>query len=73
MATTAFDILAARRLKAAGIKAEHAEAIVEVMGLSVNQPRLASDAVYIERAVADKPRSETRALDFSDRTSNFFP
>ena len=38
MAATAFDTLdAARRLKAAGIEAEHAEAIVEVMGQSVNQ------------------------------------
>ena len=38
MAATAFDTLdAARRLKAAGIAAEHAEAIVEVMGQSVNQ------------------------------------
>ena len=39
MAATAFDTLdAARRLKAAGIDAEHAEAIVGVMGRSVNQP-----------------------------------
>ena len=38
MAATAFDTLdAARRLKAAGIDAEHAEAIVGVMGRSVNQ------------------------------------
>ena len=38
MADTAFDTLgAARRLKAAGIEAEQAEAIVEVMGQSVNQ------------------------------------
>ena len=38
MAATAFDTLdAARRLKAAGIEAEHAEAIVEIMGHSVNQ------------------------------------
>ena len=38
MAATAFDTLdAARRLKAAGIEAEHAEAIVDVMGQSVNQ------------------------------------
>ena len=38
MAATAFDTLdAARRLKAAGIEAEHAEAIVEIMGQSVNQ------------------------------------
>ena len=38
MAATAFDTLdAARRLKAAGIEAEHAEAIVGVMGRSVNQ------------------------------------
>lgn len=37
MAATAFDTLdAARRLKAAGIEAEHAEAIVEIMGQSVN-------------------------------------
>ena len=38
MAATAFDTLdAARRLKAAGIESEHAEAIVGVMGRSVNQ------------------------------------
>ena len=38
MADTAFDTLdAARRLKAAGVEAEQAEAIVEVMGQSVNQ------------------------------------
>ena len=38
MAATAFDTLdAARRLKAAGIDAEHAEAIVGVMGRSVSQ------------------------------------
>ncbi len=38
MADTAFDTLgAARRLKAAGIEAEQAEAIVEIMGESVNQ------------------------------------
>ena len=38
MPDTAFDTLgAARRLKAAGIEAEQAEAIVEVMGQSVNQ------------------------------------
>ena len=43
MATTVFDTLnAARRLKSAGIKAEHAEAIAEVMGLYFNQPRLAT-------------------------------
>ncbi len=38
MSDTAFDTLdAARRLKAAGIEAEQAEAIVEVMGQSVDQ------------------------------------
>lgn len=38
MAVSAFDTLnAARRLKAAGIESEHAEAIVGVMGRSVNQ------------------------------------
>ena len=38
MSDTAFDTLgAARRLKAAGVEAEQAEAIVEVMGQSVNQ------------------------------------
>ena len=38
MADLAFDTLgAARRLKAAGIESEHAEAIVEVMGESVNR------------------------------------
>ena len=38
MAEAAFDTLdAARRLKAAGIEGEHAEAIVEVMGQSVNR------------------------------------
>ena len=38
MAEAAFDTLdAARRLKAAGIEVEHAEAIVEVMGQSVNR------------------------------------
>ena len=38
MAATAFDTLdAARRLKAAGIESEHAEAIVGIMGRSVNQ------------------------------------
>ena len=38
MSDTAFDTLgAARRLKAAGIGAGQAEAIVEVMGQSVNQ------------------------------------
>ena len=38
MADTAFGTLgAARRLKAAGIESEQAEAIVEVMGQSVNQ------------------------------------
>ena len=38
MAATAFDTLdAARRPKAAGIDAEHAEAIVGVMGRSVSQ------------------------------------
>ena len=43
MVPAAFDTLAAaRRLKAAGIKAEHAEAIAEVMGLYFNQPRRAT-------------------------------
>ena len=38
MPEPAFDTLeAARRLKSAGIESEHAEAIVEVMGQSVNQ------------------------------------
>ena len=38
MSDMAFDTLgAARRLKAAGIEAEQADAIVEVMGQSVNQ------------------------------------
>ncbi len=38
MSDTAFDTLgAARRLKAAGVEAEPAEAILEVMGQSVNQ------------------------------------
>ena len=38
MPDTAFDTLgAARRLKAAGLEAEQAEAIAEVMGQSVNQ------------------------------------
>ena len=38
MSEPAFDTLdAARRLKAAGIDSEHAEAIVEVMGQSVDQ------------------------------------
>ena len=38
MSDTAFDTLdAARRLKAAGVEAGQAEAIVEVMGQSVNQ------------------------------------
>ena len=38
MSGTAFDTLrAARRLKAAGIKAEHADAIVDAMGQSANQ------------------------------------
>ena len=38
MPEPAFDTLeAARRLKSAGIEVEHAEAIVEVMGQSVNQ------------------------------------
>ena len=38
MSDPAFDTLgAARRLKTAGIEGEHAEAIVEVMGESVNQ------------------------------------
>ena len=38
MPESAFDTLeAARRLKSAGIEVEHAEAIVEVMGQSVNQ------------------------------------
>ena len=38
MSDTAFDTLgAARRLKAAGIEARPAEAIVEVMGKSLNQ------------------------------------
>ncbi|MCZ0954757.1 MAG: hypothetical protein OXQ89_15395 [Rhodospirillaceae bacterium] len=38
MAETAFDTMdSARNLKAAGIESEHAEAIVEVMGQSVNQ------------------------------------
>ncbi len=38
MAEAAFDTLdAARRLKAAGIEGEHAEAIVEVMGQPVNR------------------------------------
>ena len=38
MSDTAFDTLgAASRLKSAGIKAEQAEAIVEVMGQSVDQ------------------------------------
>ncbi len=38
MSEPAFDTLdAARRLKAAGLDSEHAEAIVEVMGQSVNQ------------------------------------
>ena len=38
MPEPAFDTLeAARRLKSAGIEVEHAEAIVEIMGQSVNQ------------------------------------
>ena len=38
MSGTAFDTLgAARRLKAAGIKAEHADAIVDAMGQSANR------------------------------------
>ena len=38
MSGTAFDTLsAARRLKAAGIEAEQADAIVDVMGQSANQ------------------------------------
>ena len=51
MAATAFDTLdAARRLKAAGIATEHAEAIVEVMGQSVNQlvTREHYDAVQVQ-------------------------
>ena len=47
MAATAFDTLdAARRLKAAGIEPEHAEAIAEVMGLYFNQSRRATAQHY---------------------------
>lgn len=54
MATTAFDTLdAAQRLKAAGIKPEHAEAIAEVMGLYFNQPR---------RATAERFDAQTASL-----------
>ena len=65
MSDTAFDTLgAARRLKAAGIEAAQAEAIVEVMGHSVNQ------LVTVERFEAgiatlhariDSVRTELRA------------
>ena len=51
MAPTAFDTLdAARRLKAAGIKSEHAEAIAEVMGLYFNQPRRATAERFFNKS-----------------------
>ena len=60
MAATAFDTLdAARRLKAAGIKAEHAEAIVEVMGRSINQPRLVT-AECFDAEIAKLHAANTR-------------
>lgn len=58
MSDTAFDTLdAARRLKAAGIEADQAEAIVEVMSHSVNQ------LVTVERFEAriDSVRTELLA------------
>ena len=65
MADTAFDTLgAARRLKAAGIEAEQAEAIVEVMGQSVNQlvtvARFEAGIATL-RARIDAGRTELRA------------
>ena len=55
MSDTAFDTLgAARRLKAAGIETEQAEAIVEVMDRSVNQ------LVTVERFEAGIARLDAR-------------
>lgn len=60
MATTAFDTLnAAQRLKAAGIKPEHAEAIAEVMGLYFNQPRRAT-AEHYDARTANVHEADTR-------------
>ena len=60
MAPTAFDTLnAARRLKAAGIKTEHAEAIAEVMGLYFNQPRRAT-AERFDAQTANVHEADTR-------------
>ena len=65
MAATAFDTLsAARRLKAAGIKAEHAEAIAEVMGQYFNQPR---------RATAHHYDTQTASLHVADTRSHARP
>ena len=44
--------------KSRAICADHDVAYLDLAG----NARLAFDTVYIERAVADKPRSETRAL-----------
>lgn len=60
MATTAFDTLdAAQRLKAAGIKPEHAEAIAEVMGRYFNQPRVVT-AEHIDAETARLHTADTR-------------
>ena len=66
MAASAFDTLdAARRLKAAGIKAEHAEALVEVIGRSVNQPRLVT-AEHFNAEVAKLHAANARLHDRLD-------
>ena len=60
MGATAFDTLAAaRRLKAAGIKAEHAEAIAEVVGLAVNQPKLVT-VEHFDAEIANLHAANTR-------------
>ena len=78
MAPTAFDTLdAAQRLKAAGIKPEHAEAIAEVMGRYFNQPRRATaerfDAQTARRdAIQSTMLSESPARTDSARTGRWW-
>ncbi|MCZ0951408.1 MAG: hypothetical protein OXQ89_20230 [Rhodospirillaceae bacterium] len=68
---------AARRLKAVGIKPEHAEAIAEVMGLYFNQPRRATaerfDAQTARRdAIQSTMLSESPARTDSARTARWW-
>ena len=84
MVPAAFDTLAAaRRLEAAGIKSEHAEAIAEVMGLYFNQPRRATaerfDAQSAKLHAANarlgggKGKSAARRDAFQSTTRSEFP